>query len=543
MKKLSQERITALTYAREKGYGTTGGRISDLSFYKKEVNLIGLAEALGYKLNTSKTGRSLSYTYRYVTMDLPDPSRPNDPKAFEDRIIISKNKEGAFQYYSVYGGDAFSKGSCFDLIQRTKGCAFDEAITFADKHIHKNGLGSKGITLDTTDISKVDLERELKDFYNVKPISKEQLSFVSSSRGISMETLESPLFKGQIMESLYTKDTGETFTNIAYPLRGKNNLSTYFLPPSEGEGNLVQAFDVHTRSARKFTEHLSSGAMWRSNIDNTKPVDIAFIGEAPIDCISHYEMHKEALRGMNVIYFASAGSLQQSHVETMNALMKGIRSTYNGQPIEMKPKELRTLFDRDTYGGKFTAQVLAGLDSPRGSGVLEGAKIHPVTHKDGSASVEFQFADGTKEENAQRANLLAKTLHSFSENSPYESSYASRFSLSLSSNDIGGSNQAAVCTCKFHPTAFNWNLVNGFIAKHKFGENPLVKQEVPVLKDFNDDLKALKGIGKVSPEDFKSATNRYNAFAELHRKHFGFKPRVGTPELTLAAPKKKGMAL
>ena len=73
-----------------------------------------------------------------------------------------------------------------------------------------------------------------------------------------------------------------------------------------------------------------------------RPIDILYVGESIIDCISHYQLHHEK-SPRNLVYLSSEGTLTEGQ---MNLLQVILERNYI--------REIRTIFDNDRQGYKYT---------------------------------------------------------------------------------------------------------------------------------------------------------------------------------------------
>ncbi len=515
------DREDVLKIAKEKGYATKGNYVSDLNFYKKEVNLIQFAEFLGYKVNTEKTGRNLSYNYHFVRMDYPDTKEP------EDRILVFKNKEGVYCFKSVDGSDLISNGSAIDLAQRRKNCSFGESIQALDKFITKNGLGASNISLSPFTVEMGDLDREIKSFNNILPLAKESENYLTNDRCLATETINDEKFKGQILSSEHeikipnSEDT-KKIINVAFPLRGVRSLEYYV---ELGDNSFAQAFDVRNRKF-KSTEHQSLGSLWRSNFDPKKKIDAIYFGESPIDCMAHFELNKKNLEGKNILYMASTGSVQNSQLVMLQVPFSPLKQ--DGTPSPIQADKLVSIFDHDLSGAKHTAMMISSLNhnsfSNSHTGLLadESVKILPsVKNKNNTASIIF-LKEGNLQDKIVFAQNFSKALDKVNANLTYDS-HPDHQRFKCSVKDMPENKLFLEVT--FHNSSYNFQLMNDFMIKEKFGKNMKFYQECSVLKDWNDDLKAIK---KRGPE-----FDDYLKKNEAHLKYLSYSEKLLSGKLDL----------
>lgn len=500
-------RENSIKLASEKGYKTDGLKISDLKFYKKEVNLVAFAEYLGYKVNTEKTGRNLSYNYRFVRLDFPDSKNP------EDRILVFKNRQDEFCFKGIDGADFHHQGSAIDLVQRRFNCNFGESLRELDTFILKNGFGSNSMQLTPISMEMSDLDKEIKSFNNIKPLNDYGMNYLEKERGLSKDTISHPLFQEQIFSSLRkTSSEEKPLFNIAFPLRGMRSLEYYV---QLEDNSFAQAFDVRNKNF-KSTENQSLGAFWRSNFDRDKPIDTIFVGESPIDCIAHFELNKEKLSGKNIMYMATAGAVQASQLHVLQ-----IPFSSDNSQVPIKAENLVSIFDNDLAGGKHTALIIASLNhnsfSNSSSGLLADRSISiiPSTKAvNNTASVLF-IREGNEADNAKFSANFRNALERFNANVPYLSGVDSKRFDCTEMDNAGGK---VFLKVSFHNSSHNFQVLNDFMIREKFGNSMRFRQEVPVLKDFNDDLRAIKGLDAEKQEKYSKKTESSELYAKLSQR-------------------------
>lgn len=79
-----------------------------------------------------------------------------------------------------------------------------------------------------------------------------------------------------------------------------------------------------------------------SNHDKSRPIDILYVGESIIDCISHYQLcHKDT--SLNLVYVSTEGTLTEGQMQLLRIIIS-----------KNEVKSLRTIFDNDKQGYKYT---------------------------------------------------------------------------------------------------------------------------------------------------------------------------------------------
>ncbi len=74
----------------------------------------------------------------------------------------------------------------------------------------------------------------------------------------------------------------------------------------------------------------------------SRPIDILYVGESIIDCISHYQLHPEK-SPRNLVYLSSEGTLTEGQMTLLQVMLE--RNAI---------QDLRTIFDNERQGYKYT---------------------------------------------------------------------------------------------------------------------------------------------------------------------------------------------
>ncbi|MDR0603932.1 MAG: hypothetical protein LBG80_06490 [Bacteroidales bacterium] len=538
-------RLNVIKIAKEKQYTISGAKIP-LDFYKKELNLAFFAiEEFGYEYNRTKTGNNQSKQYKYIT--LTKYSEHNNHRAKERDIIIHKSTSGEYHFFTRGDDTKFARGSIFDLIQGHANKNFIETLSILDKFIAKKGLGDKNLSLNivrSTRDSEI-IEKAISEHSNVRAI--DDYAYLKS-RGITPEMANHPLFKDQIYNAKHTTIDGTTYDNTVFPIRGSKGIIEYDVQNSD---NLTQGFDIKNNTYKGKTEGAYTG-FWRSNYDRTKPIDNIFIAESPIDCISHYFLNEEKLINKNILYMATCGTLQDSQIEVIqNAFQKGIPIYDDNFHIigTKRPENLTLLFDRDLKGGYYSAKMLNAINFPDvqkppmpnevdllmtseekkianiGRASFANADIIcSLNDKNNSANIHFIIPNNNNDKIYSKCTekYIQHELYKLNRDNAYKTTATEPFSLKTQQND----NTKLAFTVSFRNIQDHWKIINSFIIDNKFNKSEKIKIETAILKDFNDDLKAIKGIDRQLQNIFdnrlKTIENPYKNFAHDNYK----KPKI-----------------
>ena len=83
--------------------------------------------------------------------------------------------------------------------------------------------------------------------------------------------------------------------------------------------------------------------VWQQvTMTKSRPIDILYVGESIIDCISHYQLcHKDT--SLNLVYVSTEGTLTEGQMQLLRIIIS-----------KNEVKSLRTIFDNDKQGYKYT---------------------------------------------------------------------------------------------------------------------------------------------------------------------------------------------
>lgn len=533
-----------LDFANAAGYKTKGSQIP-LDFYKKEINMVDFARALGYnysdKTRNVSPGAFQRQRWFYMEKDqmkYPEAERKENASS---QILISRRSEGPtspnFKYNEHYyfsqnlthSGERNKHGSIIDLVQLHFKADFKDSIKIIENFVFNNEeLKKKALPfhLSGTSVSEGSEVRRLESYHNIRPLT--DTSFLNS-RGIDNETINHTNFKGSIHNAI--SENGQN-VNTAFPIMGEKGLI---------------GFEVRNHDFKSVIDYKNDG-FYRSNVDHQSPVKQLTVMESAIDALSHQELRRlnNSLPGKDSqqVYLSTAGSVSTRQVELMQMMIdKGMSSRamllkevpkenlkdvgrvtwqkdYNGKavigqdgkPIEIahvhynKPERLQLSFDNDPSGAMHTAKVLGKLkvsdyfkvskkDDP-----LINLEIHPYMNKKTNVGrITWQINQPLELSNDAKLNVSASdkiAAHFESLNTTYKDklSEGEPFQITKAKDP---STKSETVEIEFTNTSRQWNLAVDSIKELKFQNSQKVEILRPVLSDWNDDLKAVKGIDPI----------------------------------------------
>ena len=144
-------------------------------------------------------------------------------------------------------------------------------------------------------------------------------------RGISEESIDSPVFK-DVFLIREVKNKNTTYRNICVKMYNDKGVQAISQRNESFKGILGGKFDC----------------LALSNHDKSRPIDILYVGESIIDCISHYQLcHKNT--SLNLVYVSTEGTLTEGQMQLLRIIIS-----------KNEVKSLRTIFDNDKQGYKYT---------------------------------------------------------------------------------------------------------------------------------------------------------------------------------------------
>jgi hypothetical protein len=268
----------------------------ELEQFKREVNLTELAASLGYAIEGSKGGAS-------VTM-----RRGRD----DDKIVVRRGADGHWTYFSVR--DDGDNGTVIDFLQNRR----------------VRSLGD--VRRQLRDWLRIDRPRVAPELYRQTPAARDRdvagirRSYAAAavmtsqyllSRGLRRETLRDPRFRH------------------SYRVDRRGNV----LFPHE-EGGVVVGYEIKNRGFRIFVAG-GRRTLWRSA--GGRHDDRLVIAEAPIDALSYHQLFQYR----RCRYVATAGALSPAQLVLI------------GEEIASLAPRSRVVIasDNDAGGERFTEKI------------------------------------------------------------------------------------------------------------------------------------------------------------------------------------------
>src|ERR1035437_1099720 len=389
-------------------------------------------------------------------------------------LVIKKNHKGHYTYFDIHNDDIKGK-TILDYVQKQlsldkfefegKLVSLPEVARYLDTYIDTGKFISpenSSFALNNESLSKDYITKALLD---LKPFHDH--SFLLK-RGISVETFDNVLFKGVIFNKGYIDPNTKTVhVNTAFKMWSQNGVIAISQRNDTFKGCLGA----------------KSESICISNYDSSKAIDAIYIGESFIDCMSHFQLNKSQLIGKNIVYISSEGNLVDGQI----AVIQKIISVNS-------PKEVFSIFDNDLAGHYYTAKLFGkisvtdkmvnfsqdgnqapnhfkelSIDVVKGK-IMSHLEIYIL--KDEDPILKRKLIDEAfGQQNLKIQHLLKKDP--FKIDYLYEKEGLIKLIIS------------------FETSSETWNAAAQTIISIKFNNLNCVKRDIPLLSDFNDDLRTL----------------------------------------------------
>ena len=306
---------------------------------KKDINLVDLVLTLGYQHNRAKSGADIEKG-KFHTFDYKG-------KPGLDQVIIYKAPSGDYLYFNR--ADDRDKGSVIDFLKnRIENPRIAGIVASPGKNVWASVIENAKRYLNLPAAQR-NISPQLQQ--RIEPVQRGE-GYVPeflrktlpltdtrylNSRGLSPETLASPLFAGRILNHVHegvTKDgQAYRFTNTAFPQLYKEGIVGLEIKANGFKG---QAADS-----------LNSAALWLSN--TTTKTTTLVVAESAIDALSHYQLKQPT----NALYASTSGQLTDNKVAEIKRLIENNNL-----------KTVKLALDNNLEGHLFDTRLIAGLARP-----------------------------------------------------------------------------------------------------------------------------------------------------------------------------------
>lgn len=544
-----------LTFAHKSGYDVDFSKKRiDLDFYQKEIDLIAFAEdcpdlEFNYKILKEKSSNR-SYSLR------PDPEKGGNGKF--DRIVVSQNSRGMYKYWNLDVKEDKGTIIDFiqNRLELPKN-DFKTPIHICQKFSFGNHEFNKKHKIVSSNFnvnSAVNVSfkpRKLEDFsyLNSRGISKDTILsspflhniFQSSVNNIGQATnktftlfpiktkfggFSSFIFKGEGVskKEAILKDSARSvglwISNIKYDVDEKDiNVLEFKTPAAElkysedfidyvndaYQNKMIdldfynQKISVINDSFSEDIEFLNKGieagdlviAGKKSITRTPQPVDNLYLSEAPIDCLSYHELYNRDSKENNV-YIGTAGSISPTQYQLINETIS-----------RLKPKTISPIFDNDSAGRKYNMAFLSNLNMPE----FFHSANDPLQYQNDFDTISKSLHSLTFTPNYVEKNNPTLIFSAFIDPQNLQelrSSIFDKFKTAFSELGLDVSegfnynfrdkNKMLHFYVKIPNNSKYWDAILDFYKSAKFNNSPILNIQHPFFKDYNRDLKIIKGL-------------------------------------------------
>lgn len=253
---------------------------TELDRFKTDIDFIGyLVKNDGYQVDNSISSNSTT-------------GLVNESSGSKIFIKTLNNGHQIFSDKKAPLDSGKTGGSIIDYLQSYKKLNLGEIRKELRPYL-TSGIPSVSYSQITNRVKK-ELPVMSEEYFKFMPIRN---TTYLNSRGISDETIKHPTFEGRIGEKQIKSATKDTFYN-----------STVF-PMYENISNKITGLEVKNEFySGSYAGSNKTTGFWKSNAPSGAEKPTAFIGEAPIDHLAHFQMHNKGNK-QNLIYYATNGEI------------------------------------------------------------------------------------------------------------------------------------------------------------------------------------------------------------------------------------------
>ena len=241
-------------------------------------------------------------------------------------IVIKRNSQNQYTHWDVHS-DSVRGRSIMDLMQEHLFETTGKMPTLREVgEILQNYINTNRITTPEKsryEVGNTSMGTDELHFY-LRQLQTYKGNYLSK-RGILKESIESRFFKDTFFIR-EVKNKGSIYQNVCIKMYNENGVQAISQRNEAFKGILGGKFDC----------------LATSNHDKSRPIDILYIGESFIDCISHYQLCHSG-SDLNLVYVSTEGTFTEGQMRLLRLILD-----------KNQVKELRSIFDNDKQGHKYT---------------------------------------------------------------------------------------------------------------------------------------------------------------------------------------------
>lgn len=256
---------------------------TELERFKTDIDLVGyLTRKEGYKVDPKITSNATTGLINEET----------GSKIFVK--VLTNNQQIFSDKKAPLGTGTSQGGSIIDYVKNYKNITnLGEVRKILRQELNDGSLGVPYSQMENRPKRK-EVPAYSQEYFNFTPILK---SSYLNSRGISNETINSPAFAGRVGEKLIkSSNADKIYTSTVFPMYEKLSEKVVGL---EVKNEFYSGSFNHSNKKESF---------WKSNPPiNSEGVKV-FIGESPIDALSHFQL-KNKDNKLGLLYISTLGEV------------------------------------------------------------------------------------------------------------------------------------------------------------------------------------------------------------------------------------------
>lgn len=219
-------------------------------------------------------------------------------------IVIKRNAQNQYTYWDVHS-DSIRGRSILDFMQEHllettgKRPSLREVGEILQKYINTNRI----VTPEQSryDVGNTSMNMNELQFYlnQLKPYSGNYLQ----KRGIKKESIESKVFQNTFFIR-EVRNKGSVYRNVCVKMYSERGVEAISQRNENFKGIIGGKFDCLATSSH----------------DKSRPIDILYVGESIIDCISHYQLKHENTP-LNLVYVSTEGTLTEGQMRLLRIIL------------------------------------------------------------------------------------------------------------------------------------------------------------------------------------------------------------------------------
>jgi len=256
---------------------------NELQRFKTDIDLVSfLTKKEGYKVDPKITSNATT-------------GLVNEETGSKIFVKVLTNNEQIFSDKKAPLGTGTSQGgSIIDYVKNYKNISnLGEVRKLLRQELNNGNLGVPYSQMENRPKRK-EIPAFSQDYFSFTPILK---SSYLNSRGISNETINSPAFSGRLGEKIIkSSNADKTYTSTVFPMYEKLTEKIVGL---EVKNEFYSGSYNHSNKKESF---------WKSNPPTNADGVKVFIGESPIDALSHFQL-KNKDNKLGLLYISTLGEV------------------------------------------------------------------------------------------------------------------------------------------------------------------------------------------------------------------------------------------